>query len=95
MPLRWYWEQKLASAGLVRFFDQNRAAWLIVARDALQYVKKRFPRDATIRHNDVAKIVVPVIEVDEGLKKYLDRYKITQKYWPLHFADLVIDRTWK
>jgi hypothetical protein len=94
MGLTLYWEQKLAAAGLVRFFDQNRAAWLIVARDALQYVKKRFPRDATIRHDDVAKIVVPVIEVDEGLKKYLDRNKLTQKYWPLHFADLVIDRTW-
>ena len=94
MGLTLFWEQKLTSAGLVRLFEQNRAAWLAVAQDAIEFVRSSFPHDAMIRRDDVAKILVPVIEVDKGFKKYLDANKLTQKYWATHFADLVIDRTW-
>jgi hypothetical protein len=94
MGLTLYWEQKLEDAGLINFFDENRDAWLAAARDGLQYVRTSFPNDATIRRDDVAQVLIHVIEVDEDFKNHLDSNRLTQKYWAKHFGDLVIDRTW-
>jgi hypothetical protein len=94
MGLTLYWEQRLDGVGFVDFLDENRDAWLTASRDALQYTRERFPNDSTIRRDDVAQFLVPVIEVDEIFKNHLDTNKLTQKYWAKHFADLVIDRVW-
>jgi hypothetical protein len=94
MGLTLYWDQKLDDAGLISFFDDNRQAWLIAARDALQYARDRFPADSTIRRDDVAQFLVPVVEVNEDFKNLLDSNRLTQKYWAKHFSDLIIDRVW-
>src|ERR1700722_4397407 len=94
MSLTLYWEQRLGDARLIRFFDDNRAAWLSAARAALQYTRSRFPQGAPIRRDDVAQFLINVIEVNESFKNHLASYKLTQKYWAKHFADLTIDRTW-
>jgi hypothetical protein len=95
MSLTLYWEQKLSEAELVRFFDDNRAAWLVAAREAYAYTRSRFPQGAPIRRDDVAQFIVNVIEVDEDFKNHLASNRLTQKYWAKHFADLIIDRTWR
>jgi hypothetical protein len=95
MGLTLYWEQRLEAAELVAFFDENRDAWLKAARDALQYARDRFPENSTIRRDDVAQFLVPVIEVDEDFKNHLDSNRLTQKYWAKHFGDLIIDRVWE
>jgi hypothetical protein len=94
MGLTLYWDQKLKDAGLIEFFERNRATWLAAAREAYQYVKTSFPADSTIRRDDVSQFLVHVIEVDEDFKNYLDMNRLKQKYWAYHFADLVVDRTW-
>lgn len=94
MGLTLYWEQKLDAVGFVDFFDDNRAAWLAAATVALQYARGQFPDNSTIRRDDVAQFLIPVIEVDEVFKNHLDMNKLTQKYWARHYADLVIDRVW-
>lgn len=94
MSLTLYWDQRLKDAKLIRFFDNNRAAWLTAAREAMQYTRSRFPQGAPIRRDDVAQFLVNVIEVDENFKNHLASNKLTQKYWAKHFADLIIDRTW-
>ena len=68
-------------AELTEFFDDNRANWLAAARDAIQYVRTSFPADATIRRDDVAQFLVPVIEVDEDFKNHLASNKLTPKNW--------------
>jgi hypothetical protein len=87
-------EQKLSAAGLIEFFDEDRALWCEVAKKSYEYVKGNFPADSPIRRDDVAKVLEPIIEVNEDLRDYLNENKLTQKYWILHFTDLVIDRTW-
>ena len=94
MSLTLYWEQRLGDAELIQFFDNNRAAWLTAAREAMQYTRSRFPPRSPIRRDDVAQFLVNVIEVDENFKNHLASKKLTQKYWTNHFADLIIDRTW-
>lgn len=94
MGLTLYWEKRLDDADLVKFFDDNREAWLKAACDALQYSRARFPENSTIRRDDVAQFLVPVVEVDEDFKNHLDSNRLTQKYWAKHFADLIVDRVW-
>jgi hypothetical protein len=94
MGLTLYWEKNLRDAGLDAFFTQNRPAWLAAARDAIQYARTSFPNGGVIRRDDVAQFLIPVIEVDDDFKNYLDANRLTQKYWARHFADMVIDYTW-
>ena len=36
-------EQKLGAAGLIEFFDEDRAVWCEVAKKSYAYVKGNFP----------------------------------------------------
>lgn len=87
-------EQKLQAASLVKFFNEREAAWRAVVKHGYDYIKGNFPADSHVRPDDVAKALLPIIEVDRNLRAYLDANKLTQKYWISFFTDLVIERTW-
>src|SRR3954452_5751294 len=87
-------EQKLGAADLIEFFNEDRSVWCEVAKKSYAYVKGNFPADSPIRRDDVAKVLEPIIEVNEELRDYLNENKLKQKYWISYFTDLVIDRTW-
>lgn len=88
-------EQRLAKAKLVELFDNNRATWLQAAQRTYNFVKGGFPPGSTIRPDDVAKALAPIMEVDESLRRTLDAAKLRQRYWVTDFTDLIIDRTWE
>ena len=87
-------EQRLEAAGLVTRFDDDLELWKELAKGSYDYVKGNFPPDSRVRPDDVAKILGPIIEVNEGLRAYLNASKLKQKYWIKDFTDLIIDRTW-
>ena len=88
-------EQRLQKAGLIKYYQSNEAAWLAAAKECHQYVIKSFPKGSVIRHDDIAKVLLPSAAVDTKLTSELDRLKLTQKFWVAYFVDLVIDRCWK
>jgi hypothetical protein len=87
-------EQRLIDVGLVGFFEQHRPEWLGVAQDTYGYVSGNFPAGSMIRRDDVAKALLPIVEVNEALKDMLDEHKLRGKFWRTFFTDLVVDRTW-
>ena len=87
-------DQRLEAVGLTKFFDKNANAWRGLAADTKTFVTGHFPKGAKIRRDDVAKELVPILEVHEDFKDYLDEHKLRGKYWIKDFADLIIDRTW-
>jgi hypothetical protein len=87
-------EQRLAAAKLVGLFEDHRAAWLDAAKQTYEFIKANFPADATIRPDDVAQALIPILEVDQRLRARLNASKLTQKYWITDFTDLIIDRVW-
>jgi hypothetical protein len=87
-------EQMLVGAGLVVFFDDHPAQWHAAAKKTHTFIVSQFPSGATIRRDDIALALVPVLEVHEGLSAFLQEKKLTQKYWIRHFADLIVDRAW-
>lgn len=87
-------EQRLEDVGLGKFYDDHAAAWLATAKETKAFITKNFPHNAKIRRDDVAKALVPILEVHEEFRDYLDTEKLRGKYWIKDFADLIIDRTW-
>jgi hypothetical protein len=87
-------EQRLTRSNLAKFFADHEAAWKGAASQAYKFVRDGFPAGATIRPDDVAKALLPILEVNERLKSELSAKKLTQKYWVSNFVDLLVDRTW-
>jgi hypothetical protein len=87
-------EQRLTSAGLVDYFEQHRVSLQASAKEAYDYVKANFPADAEVRRDDIAKALIPIMEVNQGLKGQLAMKKATQKYWYKDFTDLILDKVW-
>ena len=88
-------EQRLESVGLVGLFDDNNETWLEAAKQTKAFIKGNFPEGALIRRDDVAKALIPILEVNEVLKDVLNESKLRGKFWIKDFADLIIDRTWE
>jgi hypothetical protein len=87
-------EQRLFKVGLVKFFDDHKVRWKELAQRSYSFVKNNFPDKAAIRLDDVAKALLPLLQVDEGLINHLSKNKLKQKYWFRDFGDLILDRTW-
>ena len=77
-------EQRLADVGLVGLFDGDTKA----------FIAGNFPQGSRIRRDDVAKGLIPILEVHEVLKDALSEKKLRGKFWIKDFADLIIDKTW-
>lgn len=65
-----------------------------LARQSYEFVNRTFPDGATIRADDVAKVLVPLLEVNKQLIDTLNSKKLKQKYWVRNFCDLILDRSW-
>ncbi len=87
-------EQRLDDVGLAAFFVGDQAAWQAVVQASKDYVAGNFPAGSQIRPDDVAKSLVPILEVHEDFKQYREDHKLRGKFWIKDFADLIIDRTW-
>ena len=88
-------EQRLETVGLAALFTEHQAAWLEAAKHTKDFVTGNFPKGAKIRRDDVAKALIPILEVNETLKDTLNQKKLRGKFWIKDFADFIIDRTWE
>jgi len=87
-------EQRMGDVGLVAFFSGNQAAWLATVQATKDFVRGNFPAGSLIRHDDVAKGLIPILEVHEDFKTFRETEKLRGKFWIKDFADLLTDRTW-
>lgn len=87
-------EQRMEDVGMVGFFENDEAGWTGTVRATKDFVEGNFPAGALIRRDDVAKALIPILEVHEGFKDFRNTEKLRGKFWIKDFADLLIDRTW-
>ena len=88
-------EQRLDSVTLTKFYSKSPARWDTLAKRTYKFAKENFPQSAAVRRDDVAKALLPLLEVNEKLGDYLNKQKLKQKYWIRNFCDLIIDRCWE
>jgi hypothetical protein len=87
-------EQILFKVSLQQFFEDYKDKWKKLAQRSYSFVKNNFPDKATIRIDDVAKALLPLLQVDEDLINILNEKRLKQKFWFRDFGDLILDRTW-
>ncbi|WP_428531944.1 hypothetical protein [Rhodopila sp.] len=85
---------RLDDVGLVEFYERDSQIWIDLAKMHYDFIRRVFPSGAKIRRDDLAKELVPAIEVNEGLRSFMKEEKIRGKFWIPFFADLVVDRAW-
>ena len=87
-------EQRMEDVGVVQFYLASAAEWLATVRATKAFVSGNFPTGAPIRRDDVAKALIPILEVHEEFKDFRNKHKLRGKFWIKDFADLLTDRTW-
>ncbi len=87
-------EQRLKNVSLIEFFEKKTEKWELFAKKTYAFVGDNFPKGANVRQDDIAKALIPLLEVDTELGDCLNEKKLRQKYWIKDFADLIIDRKW-
>lgn len=89
-------ELSLGDAGLVKFFDDNRAAFKAIAKHSYTYAKTYVSQtDLPLRLDDVATVLQSALQTNVALRDFLAEKKLRQKFWYAHFADLILDRLWE
>jgi hypothetical protein len=69
-------EQRLEKVNLVTYFNDHQGAWLDAARKAHDYLAEDYD---TIRPDDVAKILHPIVEASKEFKAQLAGKNLTQR----------------
>ena len=87
-------EQRMEDVGVAGFYRAAEGDWLATVQATEAFVRGNFPAGAPIRRDDVAKALIPIVEVHEGFKDFRNAQKLRGKFWIKDFADLLIDRTW-
>ncbi|HEY5659390.1 MAG TPA: hypothetical protein VIR59_01290 [Gaiellaceae bacterium] len=84
--------KRLSDASLAGLFEEDRKLWTAMAKDAYGYTSKFI--GAEVRPDDVVPTLVPALEVSDRLRDYLASRKLTQNYWYVWYAELIVDRLW-
>ena len=84
--------KRLGDASLVELFDKDKKLWTAMAKDAYGYTRKFIGGE--VRPDDVVPTLVPALEVSDLLRNYLAGRKLSQNYWYVWFAELIVDRLW-
>ena len=82
--------QSLQNTELCKFYNDHKERWDQMAIKAYQYTKGYLPVNTPIRPDDVVKVLVPVITLDQSFREFTQTKKLRQKYWATWFADLVL-----
>jgi len=73
-------------------FSDNANIWESMARKAYMYAKKNITNGNEPRPDDIAKILTPMIEVDEKFRAHQEDNRARAKRFVEMFTDYVIDK---
>jgi hypothetical protein len=97
MALSLYVLKRVQKAHLDRLYEDHEKHWDEVSMRSHFFAEVSFHPDNEgyiIHLEDVAKFLMPNLEVDQKLDKHLGINKLHEKYWRKYFCDYVLDRYW-
>ena len=74
-------------------FDEHEATWTDLAGSARDHAKDYITGGNEPRPDDVSKILVPMLEVNEALRKHQEDNHARAKRYVEWFTEYVIDKT--
>jgi hypothetical protein len=74
-------------------FTKHKATWLALAKKAAAYAKENITSGRTPRPDDIAKVLFPMLQVHDELRKHQEDNKARAKRYIEWFVEYVIDQT--
>src|SRR5947209_3396854 len=71
-------------------FEEHRANWTLMAEQARELMAGQMDHAPAV--DDVRKALLPLVEINPVLREFLQREKLTQKYWIGDFTDYILHR---
>jgi hypothetical protein len=83
----------LEELGFDKFFEKHKKDWLSDAQDAYEYAKKHITKGKEPREDDVLKGLLPMLEVDERLRKFQATTRGARyKKFRIIFGEYIVDQ---
>ena|SRR5579864_6831295 len=76
-----------------KLFEKHKAVWSALANKAFQYTKHNITGGRDPRPDDIEKVLHPMLEVHEELRKHQEDHKARAGRYVIWFAEYVIDQT--
>jgi len=97
MSLSLYELQQIKKVRLDSLYEGNQKYWDVMSIKSHIFAELNFQpeNEGYIIHlEDVAKFLMPVLEVDHNLDKYLGINKLREKYWIRYCCGYILDQYW-
>jgi hypothetical protein len=84
---------RLKGKGFHDVYSEHPEKWKEMVRTARDYSKTCVPEGEKVKVGDVVAVVQNAIKIDPELEKYLNKKKLTQKFWILWYAEYIVEQT--
>ena len=74
-----------------KLYEKHKEEWKKMATDAYDFAKKHISGGHEPRPDDVLKALLPMLEVNENLRKHQEDKKARYKRFREYFGDYVVD----
>lgn len=75
-----------------KLYQRNPDAWLTLVRHAFDFAQKRISGGHQPRPDDILKALLPMLEVNEDLRKHQEDNRARYKRFREYFGDFIIDK---
>ena len=75
-----------------KLFDKHKADWVKMANNAFDFAKKNIAGGHSPRPDDILKTLLPMLEVNEELRKHQEDVRARYKRFREFFGDYIIDQ---
>ena len=83
----------LAAKQFDALYTKHQAAWTVHAKTAWAYAKANITGGRDPRPDDVAKVLFPVLQANDELRKHQEDHAARARRYVEWFVEYVIDRT--
>jgi hypothetical protein len=76
-------------------YEKHKTKWNAIVASATEYVKGYLEKTGeTVRPADISAILQNPIRVDPNFEAFVDKKRLTQKYWVEWFADYIVEQVY-
>ena len=84
---------RLKSKGFDELYEKHPDKWQEMVRTARDYSSTCVQQGEKVRVGDVVAVVQNAIKIDPEFEAYLNKKKLTQKFWISWYAEYILERT--
>jgi hypothetical protein len=86
---------RLEGKGFVKLYEDHSAVWKTLCNSARDLIKPQIASgEPTV--DDIKQILQPLVELHALYRAFMeDRPRLTQRYWPSDFTDLILHKVYK